>query len=258
MIKLDLTAILYSKKNYDLEYKLHRICKNFGINLITVLDFIELTIKSIQLNPQVIFCDCSSVEFSSSNIKAFLDKNEFKSTKIIFIGDNEQTKTLKYCQADNIIVAQQCEISTLIDDMQSDLHYEKFMDFNNNLSKKDLDMDIFKLLCGIGFSAKHTGCAYLRMCIKNVVKDNCVMHSLISDLYPYIASIFQTNVANIERNIRNAIQYAWLYYGKENWYKIFHSKSLENGRKPTNREFIYMCSEIIFSQVKYNTLPAYI
>ena len=83
MIKLDLTAVLYSKKNYDIEFKLHKMCQNFNINLVNVLDFVELAIKSLTLKPKIIFCDCATVSFSSSNIEAFMQREEFKNSKII-------------------------------------------------------------------------------------------------------------------------------------------------------------------------------
>ena len=127
---------------------------------------------------------------------------------------------------------------------------------NSDLSN-GLTMEIYKLLFSIGFSSKHSGCAYLRECIKNVVLNNGVVRALASDQYPYIAVTFKTNIVNVERNIRNSIDCAWRNYGKDNWHKIFYSKSMQMGKKPTNREFIYMCSEIIASQIKYNICPNY-
>ncbi|MGN1212747.1 MAG: sporulation initiation factor Spo0A C-terminal domain-containing protein [Christensenellales bacterium] len=257
MIKFDLTAILYSKKNYDIEYKLHKICQNFNINLVTVLDFVELTIKSITIKPKMIFCDCATINFSSSNIMAFMQKDEFKKTRIIFLGNQSQTNAYKNFVGKNIGIADINELPDIIDDMQSKLLYEEIADTQENELKNGLSMAIYKLLCSIGFSAKHCGCAYLRECIKNVVLNNGVIHALASDQYPYIAATFKTNIANVERNIRNCIDCAWKNYGKDNWHKVFFSKSMQLGKKPTNREFIYMCSEIIASQIKYNIRPNY-
>lgn len=257
MIKLELTAILYSKKNYDMEYKLHLLCKRFCINLLTVLDFIELTIKSISLTPQIIFCDCSTINLSSFNIKAFMEKNEFKHTKVIFVGDKSQTNGLHNIVGGNLIAAEYCDISNIINSMQSELHFDSISSKLCNQTFQELDITIYKLLSNIGFSAKHSGYSYLRLAIKNVVANDGVIHSLNSDQYPYIASVFKTSVANIERDIRNAINHAWNIFGASGWSKIFFSKSMEMGKKPTNREFIFMCSEIIMSQIKYHIIPNY-
>lgn len=257
MIKLDLTAVLYSKKNYDVEYKLHKTCQNFNINLVTVLDFIELAIKSLTLKPKLIFCDCATVNLSSSNIMAFMQKEEFKNTSIIFLGTSEQTKAYKNIVGKNISIASLQELPDIIDDMQSKLVYEDMMETQAENMSSGLSIAIYKLLCSIGFSAKHCGCAFLRDCIRNVVLNNGVVRSLASDQYPYIAAAFKTNIVNVERNIRNSIDCAWKNYGKENWHKVFYSKSMQMGKKPTNREFIYMCSEIIASQIKYNIHPNY-
>ena len=252
MIKFGLTAILYSKKNYDVEYKLHKMCQSFYINLVTVLDFVELTIKSISLRPKLIFCDCSTINLSSSNIMAFMQKEEFKNTKIIFLGNPEQTNAYKNFINKNINISQMADIPCLIDDMQSKLLYEEITDARNVEQENGLSMAIYKLLNSIGFSSKHTGYAFLRECIKNVVLNNGVVHSLIAEQYPYVAVTFKTSITNVERNIRNAIECAWNSCGNQMWYKVFYSKSLQMGKKPTNREFIYMCSEIISSQIKYN------
>lgn len=257
MIKFDLTAIFYSKKNYDMEYKLHRTCQSFSINLVTVLDFVELAIKCLTLKPKIVFCDCSTVSLSSNNITAFMEKEEFKNTKIIFVGTEEQTRSFNNFVGTNIHIAKFSEIASLIDEMQSSLRYDSLQLNNQSEWSNELSLSIYKLLCSIGFSAKHSGCAYLRDCIKNVIINNGVIHSLISDQYPYIASMFKTSIVNVERNIRNAINCAWKNYGKDNWYKVFFSKSMQMGKKPTNRELIYMCSEIIQSQIKYNIAPNY-
>ena len=257
MIKFDLTAVLYSKRNYDMEHKLHKLCQSSNINLITVLDFVELTIKCITLKPNIIFCDCSTITCSSSNISAFLEQESFKNTKIIFVGSCEQIKVYKNFANKNILTCEINELPFIIDQIQSQTIYNEILENQNVEQNNELSMAIYKLLCSIGFSAKHSGSLYLRECIKNVILNNCIVHALASEYYPYIAVLFKTNTINVERNIRNSIECAWETYGKDNWYKIFYSKSMKMGKKPTNREFIYLCSEIIQSQIKYNIIPNY-
>lgn len=257
MIKFDLTAIFYSKKNYDMEHRLQRTCQSYSISLVSAIDFVELAIKCTSLKPSIVFCDCSTINLSSNNLTAFIEKEEFKNTKIIFVGNQADTKAYHSFTSENIIIASLTEVPALIDEMQSKMRFDKLNTPDENFSSDQINISIYKLLCSIGLSSKHSGCAYLRECIKNVILNNGVIHSLVSDQYPYVASVFKTSAVNVERNIRNAIDRAWTTYGKDNWYKVFFSKSMQMGKKPTNRELIDMCSQIIQSEIKYNITPNY-
>ena len=247
MKKIVLTSILYSKKNYDLSYKLHNLCKKYSLNLVNALDFVELTIKSLELKPQIIFCDCETIELTSGNLNAFLEKNEFKDTKIVFIGDEGVQNSLKNIVCKNLMLAKIGELGEIIDNLQNNYNFENMLPSNNN-NFDGLELKIYKLLSSVGISPKHSGYGYLLCGIKHVVSNNGVINSLNSALYPYIASNFRTSSANVERNIRNAIYQAWRGFGMRSWYQIFFLKTLEEGKKPTNREFIYMCSEIILME----------
>ena len=249
MKKIVLTALLYSYKNYELSMKLKNLCKKYSLNLVYAMDFVELTIKSLELNPIIIFCDCNTVEISSGNINAFFEKNEFKNKKIVFIGNYEELNKFKNFEYGNLYLVDFSQIAGLIDEFQNTYDFNNF--FNTNAKVYDnLELEIFKLLSNIGVSPKHSGYAYLRYAIKSVVLNNGVLNSLNSEQYPLIAATFKTSVANIERNIRNAISVAWKNFGKDNWHEVFFVSSLKDGKKPTNREFIYMCSEILLSKYK--------
>ena len=249
MKRIILTGILYSKKNYDLSYRLRGICKRYSLNLVNAIDFVELTIKCLELKPQVVFCDCSTIEFTSGNLNAFLEKNEFKDTRIVFIGQDNDEDKFKNLLCKNLSFAKFSELETLIDNLQNDYDFENIVVKNIEIYD-GLELEICKMLSDLGLSPKHSGYLYLRYSIKSVVLNNGVLDSLNSEHYPIIASVFKTSPANVERNIRNAICQAWLNSGKNNWHEVFFLKSIKDGKKPTNREFIYMCSEIIISQHK--------
>lgn len=254
---MELSAMLYSKKNFDLAYKVHNICREFSINLITALDFVELTIKCMEIKPQIIFCDCETVDFSSSILNAFMEKSEFKNVKVIFIGDDDATLFLNNIVSKNLMIAKSSMLHGVLTEIQSDIEFESVATKLKDEAFKNLDMEINKLLADLGFSLKYSGCAYLKCGIRNVVANNGIVHSLSSNEYPYIASLFKTGCANVERNIRNAIDKAWKTFGKERWDTIFYSKWIENGKKPTNREFIYMCAEILMPKFQAKTANSY-
>jgi len=257
MNKFDFTAVFYSKRNYDMEYKLHNICKKFSVNMVTVIDFVELTIKSIQLMPEIVFVDCDTVALNSKNIDTFIEKHEFRDTTIVFVVDKKKINYAEMIEKCNIRVANINELEDIIDNIQNNFCCrEKNLICDKEIISK-LDMSIYKLLYSLGFSAKHSGCAFIRSCIQIIVEHNGVFRTLAGDVYPIIASKYKTSIQNIERNIRNAITCGWNMYGKENWYKTFYSKFMKQGKKPTNRELIFMCCEIILSHIKYGIAPNY-
>lgn len=248
---MELIAILYSKKNYDLGYRIHNICKEFNINLVTALDFIELAIKTIELKPQFILCDCETVEVNSLILNAFFERNEFKDKKMIFVGGNENhTKFLTNYVSNDFFVTNITNLKSSIAEMQSDINFDDIATKTNTRENNHFDIEISKLLNELGFSLKYSGSAYLRYGLRNVLINNGVLYSLSSTEYPKIATMFKTTVANVERNIRNAIDNAWKIFGKTNWSKIFYSKLIDYGKKPTNREFMYMCAEILMPKLQ--------
>lgn len=251
MVKLDLTAILYSRKNYELSYKLKKWCRELNINLVTILDFVELTIKTIQLNPQIIFCDCSTVEFSSGNIRALIDNKEYSGAQIIFVGDNEKCLAqLKQVLNDEFVFIKPNEIPSYLDSKESELRIKANTTVHNRDMELEITEHVCRCLCCLGVSQRHSGYAFVKDIIINVILNNGVLHSLISDQYPFIAAKYKTSIVNVERNIRNAINSAWNFYGKKNWHEQFFNKSLEFGKKPTNREFIFMCVDKLMNELK--------
>lgn len=249
MIKLNISSILYSNKNLDLEYKLHNFCKMHGINIVTATDFVEMTIKSVEVKPQIVFCDCKTIKVSSYNLNTFIEKMEFRHTRILFIGDAEDKKQLSSFMGKNMIAITYEELPKVINNIIADIMTEKVINVERTNTYDNLNVEICKLLANLGFSAKFSGYAYLCNCIKNVVIHNGMIHSLSAEQYSYTAFQFKTTAINVERNIRNAISYAWKNFGS-NWHEILYSKALQLGKKPTNREFIFMCSTIIISKTK--------
>lgn len=251
MVKLDLTAILYSKKNYDLSYKLRKWCRGLNINLVTIFDFVELTIKTIQLNPQIIFCDCSTVEFTSGNIRVLIDNKDYNKAQIIFIGEDDSLiNQLKQVLNDDLIFVKPNDIPAYLESMETDLRIKANLTEIDKVLEKRINENVCRCLCCMGLSQRHSGYAFVKDIIVNIILNNGVVHSLVSDQYPFVAAKFKTSVVNVERNIRNAIYSAWNFYGQNHWKGEFFSKTIELGKKPTNREFIFMCVDKIMNDLK--------
>jgi len=70
-------------------------------------------------------------------------------------------------------------------------------------------------------------------------------HLLRGWLYPHIAQYFSCSVASVERNIRTAVEYAWLKGDLEVIQQYFGlSYDAEKG-KPTNAELLYTIADHI-------------
>ena len=154
----------------------------------------------------------------------------------------------------NISICETDFIDERVDELQREINFEKLLEKEFG-DTGTIEFEISNLLSSLGLSPKHSGYAYLRHCILNIVLNNGIISSLNTEQYPIVASTFKTNTINVERNIRNAIFQAWERYGKENWAETFALKTLKDGKRPTNREFIYMCSEIALSRFKDRLKP---
>lgn len=244
MTKIELATILYSKKNIDLGYKLHRSCFKMCMNMVTCINFMELTVKTIQMKPQIIFFDLTTIDFNSSQLRMLLENREYANIKLVFIGKDEHKKMVENLELNHIDFVYETEIESYLVNSMEILELNALNCKREECQNLELSTIIAKLLFSLGFSPKHTGYCYLKDIIKQVVSSGGVVSSLISDQYPFIAIKYKTTPCNIERNIRNAISLA--YKGKSNavWHETFCDCAfLQENKSPTNREFICMCAD---------------
>ncbi len=251
MTKIELATILYSKKNLDLGYKLHRACLKMCMNMVTCLNFVELTIKTIQMKPQIIFFDLTTIDFNSSQLRMLLENREYTNIKLVFIGRDEHRKMLENLELYQIDFVHENEIESYLINSTEILELNAINCKREESENLELATTIAKMLFSLGFSPKHTGYCYLKEIIKQVISNGGVVASLVSDHYPFIAVKYKTTPCNIERNIRNAISLA--YKGKSHlvWAETFSDcVFLQANKSPTNREFICMCVDKLLVKVK--------
>ena len=210
-----MSTILYTNKNLSLSYKIHMLSKKYAFNLVTAIDFVELTIKCVEIKPQVVFCDCDTIMFSESAVKLLFEKNELKDIKFVFVGSKVNLEKYSNIGIANISICETDFIDERVDELQREINFEKLLEKEFG-DTGTIEFEISNLLSSLGLSPKHSGYAYLRHCILNIVLNNGIISSLNTEQYPIVASTFKTNTTNVERNIRNAILQAWERYGKEN------------------------------------------
>lgn len=125
------------------------------------------------------------------------------------------------------------DLEDKIIDSFTELDYKSINIYSNNLQKS-----ISKLLHELGMPAHIKGYQYIREAISLVYDNPDIIGGITKELYPELATKFDTTVSRVERAIRHAIEVSW---NRGNWdlmEEVFgHSVDIDKA-KPTNSEFI--------------------
>lgn len=107
-----------------------------------------------------------------------------------------------------------------------------------NLYHNNLQISITKMLHELGMPSHIKGYQYIREGIDMIYNNPDIIGGITKEMYPDIASKFDTTVSRVERAIRHAIEVSW---NRGNWdfmEEVFgHSVDIDKA-KPTNSEFI--------------------
>lgn len=107
-----------------------------------------------------------------------------------------------------------------------------------NLYHNNIQISITKMLHELGMPSHIKGYQYIREGIGMIYNNPGIIGGITKDLYPDIASKYDTTVSRVERAIRHAIEVSW---NRGNWdfmEEVFgHSVDIDKA-KPTNSEFI--------------------
>ena len=127
------------------------------------------------------------------------------------------------------------ELEKRVIELSDGLSYDsKTVDLHHN----NLQISTTKILHELGVPSHIKGYLYIREGIMMLYERPEVIGGITKELYPEIASKFNTTVSRVERAIRHAIEVSW---NRGNWQlmeDIFgHSVDIDKA-KPTNSEFI--------------------
>ena len=116
--------------------------------------------------------------------------------------------------------------------------YESQTHKSINLYHSNLQISITKMLHELGMPSHIKGYQYIREGISMIYNNPSLIGGITKELYPDLATKFDTTVSRVERAIRHAIEVSW---NRGNWdymEEIFgHSVDIDKA-KPTNSEFI--------------------
>ena len=101
-----------------------------------------------------------------------------------------------------------------------------------------LQLSITKMLHELGVPSHIKGYVYIREGISMIYNNPNIIGGITKELYPSIASKFDTTVSRVERAIRHAIEVSWNRGDWDLMEEVFgHSVDIDKA-KPTNSEFI--------------------
>lgn len=126
----------------------------------------------------------------------------------------------------------------------SDLE-KRILDLNNVQEAKGFDLhhnkiqvSITKILHELGIPSHIKGYQYIREGVEIIFERPETIGGITKELYPELASKFDTTVSRVERAIRHAIEVSWNRGDWDLMEEIFgHSVDIDKA-KPTNSEFI--------------------
>jgi len=112
-----------------------------------------------------------------------------------------------------------------------------------NIYHNNLEISITKLLHGLGVPSHIKGYQYIREGVLLMYENPDIVGAITKELYPEIASRYDTTVSRVERAIRHAIEVSWNRGDLDLMEEIFgHSVDYDRA-KPTNSEFIVTVSD---------------
>ena len=109
---------------------------------------------------------------------------------------------------------------------------------NIDLRYNNLQIAITKILHELGIPSHIKGYQYIRDGVSLIFDNPEMIGGITKELYPELASKFDTTVSRVERAIRHAIEVSW---NRGNWdlmEEIFGNSVDIDRAKPTNSEFI--------------------
>jgi len=107
-----------------------------------------------------------------------------------------------------------------------------------NILGNNLKISISKMLHELGMPSHIKGYQYIREAISMVYDNPDIVGGITKELYPELASKFDTTVSRVERAIRHAIEVSWNRGDWDLMEEVFgHSVDIDKA-KPTNSEFI--------------------
>lgn len=173
-------------------------------------------------------------------------KQELPNTKIVVCGnpnDNLIEEAME-CGATYYLV-KPFSVAAAISRIRDLLKNNTKSDIDTNDKRKagSIEEKISEIFISIGIPPHIKGYSYLREGIKMTIEKPYIINSVTKELYPAIATHFETTASKVERAIRHAIEVAWNRGRIDAINAIFGARLYLGTEKPTNSEFIALVAD---------------
>ncbi len=108
---------------------------------------------------------------------------------------------------------------------------------------KPMDERLANIFIESGIPPHIKGYQFLRQAVKLAVHTPSMINNITKQLYPSVASSYNTTPSKVERAIRHAIDVAWSRGKIDNINAIYGIKVFSKGERPTNGELIALISD---------------
>ncbi len=115
--------------------------------------------------------------------------------------------------------------------------------YENKKASRALQLKVSELLHDLGIPSQIKGYQYLREGILMLYEQASLIGGITKEVYPEIASRYNTTPSRVERAIRHAIEVSWNRADYEVMNKIFGHSIDYDRAKPTNSEFMATLSD---------------
>lgn len=104
--------------------------------------------------------------------------------------------------------------------------------------REDTESEVSSILHSLGIPSHILGYQYIREGVMLIYESDKIVTLVTKDIYPLIASRFNTTTSRVERAIRHAIEISWVRGDLKLMEKLFGNSIDFERSKPTNSEFL--------------------
>ena len=139
------------------------------------------------------------------------------------------------------VMRKPCDLAVLADRLE-ELRLERYNGIPElrRFDENSVEQVVTETLCQLGVPAHTKGYRYLREAIILAMEDRSAIDAVTKVLYPHVAKVCGSSANRVERDIRHAINLAWVR-GNRDAFRIL----LNLRRKPTNSELIALIADKI-------------
>lgn len=241
MVNKQILALYYftDTKNYNLN--LRNYFSSFNVELLYENNLSKLLSKILVNHPSIVVLEGVPTNFIAKCCDCFDVNSPFFVPYVCFLCDDEFLD-LEDNLPFNCFLCSRRNYSNLFKDK---IKTEDLINYSGNkitkfpISRFDL---ITKALRDLGANVKSSGSIFIKDCINQVLIDGCRACTLYNSVYNIVANKHNTNINNLERCMRTAVNSMWDNHIKNS---NCDSNNFAFNSKPTVKEFIFYVSNYI-------------